>query len=70
VLAYDQIDEAEWERVIRTNLTSAFLVTKAVLPGMLKAGWGRIVNLSSVAAGGPAAPPHRITPRQKQASWA
>jgi 3-oxoacyl-[acyl-carrier protein] reductase len=58
LLAYDQIDEAEWERVIRTNLTSAFLVTKAVLPGMLKAGWGRIINLSSVAAqtGGATAP--------------
>jgi 3-oxoacyl-[acyl-carrier protein] reductase len=58
LLAYDQIDEAEWERVMRTNLTSAFLVTKAVLPGMLKAGWGRIINLSSVAAqtGGATAP--------------
>jgi 3-oxoacyl-[acyl-carrier protein] reductase len=58
VLQYDQVDEAEWERVIRTNLTSAFLVTKAVLPGMLKAGWGRIINLSSVAAqtGGATAP--------------
>src|SRR5947209_366588 len=58
VLAYEQVDEAEWERVMRTNLTSAFLVTKAVLPGMLKAGWGRIINLSSVAAqtGGATAP--------------
>jgi 3-oxoacyl-[acyl-carrier protein] reductase len=57
-LAYDAIDEAEWERVIRTNLTSAFLVTKAVLPSMLNAGWGRIINLSSVAAqtGGATAP--------------
>jgi 3-oxoacyl-[acyl-carrier protein] reductase len=49
-LKYDEVDEAEWELVIRVNLTSAFLVTKAVLPGMLKAGWGRIINLSSVAA--------------------
>jgi 3-oxoacyl-[acyl-carrier protein] reductase len=58
VLGYDQVDEAEWERVIRTNLTSAFLVTKAVLPGMISAGWGRIINLSSVAAqtGGATAP--------------
>jgi 3-oxoacyl-[acyl-carrier protein] reductase len=58
VLAYEQIDEAEWERVMRTNLTSAFLVTKAVLPGMLKAGWGRVISLSSVAAqtGGATAP--------------
>ena len=50
VLKYDEVDEAEWELVIRVNLTSAFLVTKAALPGMLKAGWGRIINLSSVAA--------------------
>jgi 3-oxoacyl-[acyl-carrier protein] reductase len=58
VLGYDEVDEAEWERVIRVNLTSAFLVTKAVLPGMLKAGFGRIINLSSVAAqtGGATAP--------------
>jgi 3-oxoacyl-[acyl-carrier protein] reductase len=58
VLGYDQVGEAEWERVIRVNLTSAFLVTKAALPGMLKAGWGRIINLSSVAAqtGGATAP--------------
>ena len=58
VLKYDDVDEAEWERVIRVNLTSAFLVTKASLPGMLKAGWGRIINLSSVAAqtGGATAP--------------
>jgi 3-oxoacyl-[acyl-carrier protein] reductase len=58
VLAYDSVDEAEWERVIRTNLTSAFLVTKAALPGMLQARWGRIINLSSVAAqtGGATAP--------------
>jgi 3-oxoacyl-[acyl-carrier protein] reductase len=58
VLGYDQVDEPEWERVIRVNLTSAFLVTKAVLPGMLKGGWGRIINLSSVAAqtGGATAP--------------
>ncbi|MBV8850360.1 MAG: SDR family oxidoreductase [Methylobacteriaceae bacterium] len=50
VLSNDEVDEAEWEHVIRVNLTSAFLVTKAVLPGMRKAGWGRIINLSSVAA--------------------
>jgi 3-oxoacyl-[acyl-carrier protein] reductase len=58
VLGYDQVDEPEWERVVRANLTSAFLVTKAVLPGMLKAEWGRIINLSSVAAqtGGATAP--------------
>jgi 3-oxoacyl-[acyl-carrier protein] reductase len=38
-----------WERVIATNLTSAFLTTKAVLRGMLKGRWGRIINISSVS---------------------
>ncbi len=40
----------DWERILRVNLTSAFLVTQRVLPNMRKRGWGRIINLSSVAA--------------------
>jgi 3-oxoacyl-[acyl-carrier protein] reductase len=46
----DEIDEAEWDKVIDTNLKSAFLVTRAALPQMLGQPWGSIVNLSSVAA--------------------
>jgi NAD(P)-dependent dehydrogenase (short-subunit alcohol dehydrogenase family) len=38
----------EWQRVIGINLTGTFLCCKAVLPGMLRMGWGRIVNTSSV----------------------
>lgn len=38
-----------WDRVIQTNLTSAYLCTKAVLRGMLKARWGRIINVTSVS---------------------
>jgi 3-oxoacyl-[acyl-carrier protein] reductase len=49
-LKHDEVDEAEFERVMRVNLTSAFLMTKAVLPAMQAAGFGRIINLSSVAA--------------------
>jgi NAD(P)-dependent dehydrogenase (short-subunit alcohol dehydrogenase family) len=37
-----------WDEVIATNLTGAFNVTHAVLPSMLEAGWGRIINISSV----------------------
>ncbi len=38
-----------WDSVIRTNLTSAYLCTKAVLRGMVRARWGRIINVASVA---------------------
>jgi 3-oxoacyl-[acyl-carrier protein] reductase len=36
-----------WRTVLERNLTTAFLVTRACLPGMIAAGWGRIVNVSS-----------------------
>jgi len=41
---------AEWQRVIDVHLTGAFLMSRAVAPHMRDAGWGRIVNLSSIAA--------------------
>ena len=37
----------EWARVVDVNLNGVFHVTQAVLPDMLDAGWGRIVNISS-----------------------
>lgn len=46
----DEITEQDWDEVLATNLKSMFLVTQAVLPGMRQRGWGRIINLSSVAA--------------------
>jgi 3-oxoacyl-[acyl-carrier protein] reductase len=46
----DKITEQDWDDVLTVNLKSMFLVTQAVLPGMRQRGWGRIVNLSSVAA--------------------
>ncbi len=46
----DAIAEQDWDEVLDANLKSVFLVTQAVLPGMRAAGWGRIINLSSVAA--------------------
>ena len=39
----------EWERVLRINLTSQFLCCRAVAPHMVKARYGRIVNIASVA---------------------
>ena len=46
----DEITEQDWDEVMAINLKSVFLVTQAVLPGMRAAQWGRIINLSSVAA--------------------
>lgn len=40
----------EWDDVLQTNLTGAFLCAKAVLAGMQRAKWGRIINMSSDAA--------------------
>jgi 3-oxoacyl-[acyl-carrier protein] reductase len=46
----EAITERDWDEIIAINLKSAFLVTQAVLPSMRKRRWGRIINLSSVAA--------------------
>jgi 3-oxoacyl-[acyl-carrier protein] reductase len=48
----DDLTEDEFDRTIAANLKSAFLCTQAVLPGMRKRKWGRIVNISSGAARG------------------
>ena len=42
--------EADWDEVLTANLKSVFLVTQAVLPGMRRRRWGRIINISSGAA--------------------
>ena len=46
----ENITEGDWDELIDVNLKSAFLVSQAVLPKMRSARWGRIVNISSVAA--------------------
>jgi 3-oxoacyl-[acyl-carrier protein] reductase len=46
----EEITETDFDDLIRVNLKSAFLVTQRVLPAMRAAGFGRIVNVSSVAA--------------------
>ncbi|MEU1269810.1 glucose 1-dehydrogenase [Streptomyces sp. NPDC005799] len=47
--ALADVSDAEWERVIRINLTAPFLLTRAVLPHMLAAGRGSVVNTASEA---------------------
>ena len=44
---FTNITFAEWQRVIDVNLHGVFHTIQAVLPDMLEAGWGRIVNISS-----------------------
>jgi 3-oxoacyl-[acyl-carrier protein] reductase len=44
-----QMSLADFDHVMTTNLRSAFLCTKAALRGMMKARWGRIVNVASIA---------------------
>lgn len=46
----EEISEQDWDDLIDTNLKSCFLVTQAALPGMRAQHWGRIINISSVAA--------------------
>lgn len=41
---------ADWDGVLTTNLTGAFLLTQAVVGSMIKARWGRIINIASVVA--------------------
>jgi NAD(P)-dependent dehydrogenase (short-subunit alcohol dehydrogenase family) len=43
-------DDALWQRVLEVNLNSVYYVTKAVLPMMIEAQWGRIINVASIAA--------------------
>jgi 3-oxoacyl-[acyl-carrier protein] reductase len=39
---------ADWERVLRTNLTGAFALTRELVRGMMRRRWGRVINVSSV----------------------
>jgi len=43
-----RMKRADWDAVINTNLTSAYLCIQQVIPGMLKQRWGRIINITSV----------------------
>ena len=43
----DEISNEEWDNVLRVNVTGAFYCVRAVVGTMRKAGWGRIINMSS-----------------------
>ncbi len=44
----DQLTEADWDSVIDTNLKGPFLCSRAIGPGMVGRGWGRIINMGSI----------------------
>jgi 3-oxoacyl-[acyl-carrier protein] reductase len=46
----EELTAAIWEKTIAANLTSVFRVTQAVVPGMRRQRWGRIISISSTAA--------------------
>ncbi|KXL50484.1 MAG: hypothetical protein FE78DRAFT_137795 [Acidomyces sp. 'richmondensis'] len=47
-----EISLEEWDYTINCNLRSSFVITKLAVPHMLKQNWGRVVYISSIAAGG------------------
>jgi len=48
----EQMTEADWDWVVNINLKGQFLCAKAAAPLMEKNGWGRIINIASIASGG------------------
>ena len=46
---FAKTDAALWERHLRVNATGPYLLTSAVLPGMLERRWGRVINIASLA---------------------
>ncbi len=49
-LPFAKMDMALWHQMLAVNLTGTMVCTQAALPGMLGAGWGRIINVASTAA--------------------
>ena len=45
-----EMDELEWERVLAIGMHAAFWLARAVLPGMIERGWGRIINFAGMNA--------------------
>jgi 2-hydroxycyclohexanecarboxyl-CoA dehydrogenase len=50
VVPFEELTDAQWDRMMEVNLKGTFIVTQVVLPDMKEAGWGRIVNISSSSA--------------------
>jgi 3-oxoacyl-[acyl-carrier protein] reductase len=48
--AFIEIDQTDWDHALTQNLQSMILFSKAAVPGMKAAGWGRIINIASTSA--------------------
>jgi 2-dehydro-3-deoxy-L-rhamnonate dehydrogenase (NAD+) len=48
-LTVEDLDPADWRRILDVNLTGVFEVSRQVVPVMRRGGWGRIVNIASLA---------------------
>jgi len=48
-IAVEDLDPAQWRRIVDVNLTGVFEVSRQVVPLMRRSGWGRIVNIASLA---------------------
>ena len=46
---FRRLDAAHWNRILAVNLTGVYTCTHALLPGMAERGWGRVINIASVA---------------------
>ncbi len=62
-----RMKDEEWDQVIAVNLTAAFRLSRAVLRGMMKKRWGRIVSITSVV--GATAIPARATMPPRKRAW-
>jgi NAD(P)-dependent dehydrogenase (short-subunit alcohol dehydrogenase family) len=61
-IAFHEVSDDEWDRVLDVNLTAAMRLCRAVLPHMRSAGGGAIVNVASIAAlGGNGGIPHCVS---------
>jgi 2-hydroxycyclohexanecarboxyl-CoA dehydrogenase len=49
-IAFEELVEGDWEKMLEINVIGTFIVTQVVLPDMKAAGWGRVVNISSSSA--------------------
>ncbi len=50
IAPFEELTDAQWDKMMEVNLKGTFIVTQVVLPDMKGGGWGRIVNISSSSA--------------------